>query len=505
MSKRCDPDLRQFVTDVLADMTKYLEAEEQADNTEDPSAAALHVCGWTPPSELLEIVHSNYSIGSEPVGLETLRSDINFVLTETVKMGHRRCLNQLFHRADTLAIVGDWLTACMNTSIYTYELGPMVTMLEIELVDRYRQLIGWSEASGTFPPGGSYSNLYGILCGRTRKFPHVPAEGWHPNDNPVLFVSAAGHYSSKKTAAMIGMGYNNIRPVPCDEMGQMDPAQLEAGIEKALSEGKTPFCVVSTVGTTLTGAIDPLDKISDICTKYNLWHHVDGCLGGSLLHSPTLRHALKGIEKADSVSINAHKMMGVTLQCSCFITRHEAIQKQTFCTAAAYLFNADKQYDAATYDVGDKIFQCGRRPDCVKLWLTWRARGDVGMAKYIDDGDAVHRLFNECLAERTSEFRVVLPKPSAVPCTCFWWLPEGTSPDVSVKDPALFEVIDKVVPRAKLGLMRSGKALLTMSKMDDLPNFWRFVGTGAVPWTKPQIHKFLDDIAEACRSARATL
>ena len=184
-----------------------------------------------------------------------------------------------------------------------------------------------------------------------------------------------------------------------DRRDRMDPEQLISAIEEAIMKGKKPFFVQATAGSTLTGALDSLEQLVPICRKYDLWLHVDGCFGGGLIHSPTHRHHLAGLEHADSFAMNPHKMLGVTLQCALFVTSHKGMMCKAYSTNAAYLFNPDKQYDAAKYDVGDALFQCGRRPDCLKLWLLWRYRGDVGMAAYVDKAVANNQLLHRLLKQ----------------------------------------------------------------------------------------------------------
>jgi len=332
------------------------------------------------------------------------------------------------------------------------------------------------------------------------------------------------------------MGYNALIPVESDDLHRMKPEALRKAITDSKQQGRNGFCVIATLGTTLMGAIDPLDEIAAICQEFDLWFHVDGCLGGALMHSPTLRKRyLPGIEKADSIAYNPHKMMGITQQCSVFLTQHKQVQIDTFSTKAAYLFNADKQYDAEQYDVGDRVFQCGRRPDCLKLWLMWRYRGDDGMAAYVDLAFKRHALFNKVLSTRKDFVSVSDPSllessklPTGVPCTCFWWVPEqyrGISNKAIMvsahADPALFKAIDASTAKSKLQLMQRGSTcspcssptqpedpvgmgsptsfILTMSKAKDWPNFWRFVANGAHSWTSQEIDAFLDEVSSECQ------
>lgn len=117
-------------------------------------------------------------------------------------------------------------------------------------------------------------------------------------------------------AAASGLGTDNCISVPCNEKGQMIPAELERLVLKSISDGKIPFMVTATAGTTVFGAFDPINPIADICDKHHLWLHIDAAWGGGLLMSEKFRYKFEGIQRADSVTWNPHKMMNVLLQCS---------------------------------------------------------------------------------------------------------------------------------------------------------------------------------------------
>jgi glutamate/tyrosine decarboxylase-like PLP-dependent enzyme len=503
MSTENTEELRDLAQLIVDDCLDYLDVIRKPTS---PVSAFKH------PDELTAVLKkAAVTLQEDGCTSAELRSNVATIMEETVHTGHQKCINQLFHRADVVSILGDWITATINTSIYTYETAPIVTLMEQEVVNRYQKMLGWETISGTLPPGGSMSNLYGITCARTNRFPRVPMDGWQTEDHPCIFVSDQAHYSSKKSCGLIGIGYNNCIPVKTDFYGRMIPDELEIEIQKAIAAGKNPFCVVSTCGTTLTGAVDPIDGICDVVEKYNkdsrkIWVHVDGALGGGLIHSAKGKLALKGIERADSFSINPHKMLGVTQQCSVFLTKHGKVQCSSFCTNAAYLFNDDKEYDADKYDVGDKVFQCGRRPDCLKLWILWRHRGDKGMEAYIDKAMERHSLFNSILVSPKfhKTFRLMVDEPNPVPCTCFWWVPptHRDRKDIDtlklITQPEVAEIINTIVPKAKLKMMEDRAAVVTMSKMPDLPNFWRMVTNGAVRWETEEFEDFLTMVERYC-------
>ncbi|VDM16910.1 unnamed protein product [Wuchereria bancrofti] len=171
----------------------------------------------------------------------------------------------------------------------------------------------------------------------------------------------------------MGIGTDNCFTIPTDPSGRMIPEALEQRIIQCKKDGMEPFFVCATAGTTVYGAWDPISQIADICDRHKLWLHVDAAWGGGLLLSPEHRHKLYGIERANSVTWNPHKLMGALLQCSACFIKQEGLLFQTNQMSADYLFQQDKPYDVS-FDTGDKAMQCGRHNDIFKLWLMWRSK-----------------------------------------------------------------------------------------------------------------------------------
>ena len=213
----------------------------------------------------------------------------------------------------------------------------------------------------------------------------------------VAFVSSEAHYSALMSANVIGIGHQNLIKVSCDSGGRMKPESLVEEIKRALRNDQVPFCIIATSGTTVRGAFDPLKEIAQIAHDNNIWLHVDAAWGGSCLFSKRHRMLMDGIELADSVCWDAHKMMGLPLICSVFLTKNKPILRAV-CThgdAAHYLFHDDTK----DVDLGRYSLQCGRRNDSLKLWIAWREIGDAGWSKmverYCELSDYLEKLVNE--------------------------------------------------------------------------------------------------------------
>lgn len=235
----------------------------------------------------------------------------------------------------------------------------------------------------------------------------------------VVFASEEAHYSVQKMSALLGIGEANVIDVKTDEVGRMNPADLEEKINQEVTLGHVPLAVVATLGTTVRGAFDPVEPISEICRKYDVWLHLDAAWGGGLIFSQKYRHLLQGIHQSDSITINPHKLLAVPQQCSILLVKNGKILKQCHSQNAQYLFQKDKFYDTA-YDCGDRYFQCGRRCDVFKFWMMWKAKGSDGFAKHVDTIMESSEYLTECI-KRRSDFELV-SKPEFIN-VCFWYLP----------------------------------------------------------------------------------
>ena len=175
---------------------------------------------------------------------------------------------------------------------------------------------------------------------------------------------------------MLGMGRKHLVRVPVDERGRMRVDALVDAVRGDLDAGHEPVMVNATAGTTVLGAFDPLDALADVCERFDMWLHVDGAYGGSAVLDPGQAHLLEGCAHADSISWDAHKLMGAPLSCSVVLVREKGLLARSLDEDASYLFQGDE----AELDPGTRSVQCGRRNDALKLWTLWQAVGSEGFA-----------------------------------------------------------------------------------------------------------------------------
>ncbi|XP_039602686.1 cysteine sulfinic acid decarboxylase isoform X1 [Polypterus senegalus] len=444
------------------------------------------VCEWKDPEMLRDLLDLELGDSNEPH--EKLLQLCRDVARFSVKTNHPRFFNQLFAGLDHHALVGRFLSDSLNTSQYTYEVGPVFVLMEEVVLTKLRAIIGWNSGDGIFCPGGSISTMYAMNLARYRAFPEVKVRGLWSLPRLALFTSQECHYSVKKSACFLGIGLENVLLVDVDDRGIMIVEDLVKKIEKAKSEGIFPFMVSATSGSTVFGAFDPLDEIADVCQKYQLWFHVDAAWGGSVLLSKKHRHLMRGIDRADSVAWNPHKMMMAGLQCSAFLLKDTSnLLKQCHSANATYLFQQDKFYDIS-YDTGDKSIQCGRKVDCLKLWLMWKARGTRGLEERVDRAFTYTRYLVDEMKKREG-FQLLL-EPQFVNI-CFWYIPPSLRGQQGQE--GYEEKLSKVAPIVKERMIKKGSMMVGYQPRGSQVNFFRMVVISP-QITREDLDFFLDEI-----------
>ncbi len=417
-------------------------------------------------------------------GLDGLVELARKTLKYSVHTGHPRFMNQLFGGHDAAGILGEWITALSNTSMYTFEAAPVGTLFELALLEKLSEFIGFAGGEGVFAPGGSLANLMSVLAARGRAFPHVKEHGLQPADRPVMFTSAEAHYSIKRAGMVAALGTRGTVLVPTDEVGRLRPSELERLIVEAKEAGQTPFYVAATSGTTVASAFDPLEDIAEVAQRHGMWMHIDGSYCGSALLSKKHRGLLAGSERADSMTWNPHKMMGVPLASSALLLRESGRLEETLAMNADYLFHADSD---KSLDLGDRSLQCGRRVDALKLWFSWQAVGVSGFEERIDSLFAQAERFRELLAEREG-FRLIREQQG--PNVCFRYLPR-CSREATGEERLRCEHEATLRIRAKLA--REGSFLINYAPLDGAETF-RLVASNPST-TEEDLQALLDAIS----------
>ena len=287
----------------------------------------------------------------------------------------------LYSGLNEAAVLGDWITSLSNANMHTYQVSPVATLMELELIKQWNQLVGFSKGDGVMVSGGSQANLIAMMMARQKACPNFKEKGFEGR-TLVAYVSDQAHYSAQKAANVLGIGTNNLIAVASDSQGRILADALKTEIETSLTKGHQPFFIGLTAGTTVVGAFDPIAPCSEIARKHNLWLHIDGAWGAPVLFSKSHRHLLADCHLADSFAWDAHKVMNVPLTAAVILSKEKGILEKT-CSGGGgdYLFHSDENAD---YNLGQKSIQCGRRADALKVWMSWKVMGNKGFEEKID-------------------------------------------------------------------------------------------------------------------------
>ena len=323
----------------------------------------------------------------------------------------------LFNPAPTtMGVAADTLVAAFNPQLANWSRSPFAIEIEQHLVRAFASRFGFdpSKADGTFASGGAEANHTALLAALTAGFRDFPRRGVRAlAAQPVIYVSSEAHDSFLKAARLTGLGTDAVRKIPVDDQLQMDLEALVSRLHRDRQEGFAPAMVVATAGTTTAGVVDPIVGIADIAAREKIWFHVDAAWGGAVVLVPELRHLLEGIERADSITFDAHKWLSVPMGAGLFLTRHPDILARTFHVPADYM-----PRDALGLDVIDPYvhsIQWSRRFIGLKVFLSLAVAGWDGYAATIRQ---MVSLGNRLRAElKASGWEVV--NKTALPLACF--------------------------------------------------------------------------------------
>jgi L-2,4-diaminobutyrate decarboxylase len=336
--------------------------------------------------ELASLVQSG-ELSGEKLGrfIEVYRSALTRVY-HPANIAHQQAVP---HYAAALAGLVDGFVSSDGS---IYELGPASVSLEYFLLNWLLEKVGWKPApwdaqqvaegmhgGGILTNGGSLSNLTALIAARTRIAPEVWQDGNPPD--LVLLAPAGAHYSIARAAGIMGLGHQAIYPLEVDERGLILPDRLPSAYARVEAEGKRVVALIANAGTTTVGLYDPLQEIGAFCRERNLWLHVDGAHGGPAILTTRYRHLMRGVELADSFTMNMHKLMRVTAFCTALLVRDARTLDKAFTQDASYLFFAKEQ---PGYDFHHRTIECTKPVLGLKFFMVLAAMGEAGMAEYIE-------------------------------------------------------------------------------------------------------------------------
>ena len=347
----------------------------------------------------------------------------NEVLPDCNRLTHPRSMGHQVSAPLPVAVWTEALTAALNQSGAVWEMSPVGTILETQVVRWMCDLAGFGpEAGGTFTSGGTEATFAGLLAARQAASPDAWRAGIGANP-PVVVCGEHAHYGVARAIGELGIGTENAVVVPSSDF-RMNVGALANALDALRGAGRQVMAVVATAGTTPTGSFDDLEAIGRLCEARGLWLHVDGAHGASALLSPLHRARLSGIHRARSIAWDPHKMMLMPLTASVVLVKDERDLAAAFSQQAPYLFHG--RAGERNWDQGLRSFTCSRRIDALKVWVAIQRYGASGLGALYEHLCGTARALHDAILARPSFQALHAPESNIL---CFRYVGDGSLPD----------------------------------------------------------------------------
>jgi glutamate/tyrosine decarboxylase-like PLP-dependent enzyme len=311
--------------------------------------------------------------------------------------------------------------------------------VELEVLGWFKAWVGYpAEAAGSLTSGGSAANMTALACAREAKAGAM-------RDDLVLYASDQAHSSIARAARLLGFRPDQVRVLPTENDLRLAPESLAAAIEADLRAGRSPLAVTANAGSTNTGITDPLPELAEVCRKHGVWLHVDAAYGGFAALSERGREQLRGLELADSLTLDPHKWLGVPVDAGCALVRSPDDLREAFSTVPPYL------RQGAGAEVGtfaEHGLEQTRPFRALKTWATIAARGRDGIADQVVRANALARELAALIEREPSLELAAAPETSIV---AFRAQLPGCAPD-------RLEAVNRALPEA---VQARGRAFVT--------------------------------------------
>jgi len=357
----------------------------------------------------------------------------------------------------TAGIIAQMCNALINNGVAVYEMGPAAMAAERNVIRYMSKLIGFgSEADGIFTHGGSAGNLTGLLAARQAMSEYNVWEEGVRNDRPVgIIVSDQSHYSISRNAKVIGLGGTSVIRIPYDSRYAMRTDLLGETMRRAEEKGIRVICVAANACSTATGTYDNLEDIASICRDKKLWFHVDGAHGLGVLFSPKYRHLVRGLEFADSIVLDFHKMLLTPGLNTMVLFRDGNRSYETFAQKAGYLF---EKHDANEwYNGAKRTLECTKSALGLVAWAVINYYGRGILQQYVESRYDLAARFAEAIEREPGMELAVTPESNIV---CFRYAPEGAGG----------EKLNELNRMIRKALVHSGEFYIVQTELDG--NIW---------------------------------
>ena len=379
---------------VLEELTDYLSQSQQGIGK---------TLTQMPAGELAKALDLDRLIKEGGLSSETAADWLKIYLENSMHMHHPGYIGHQVAVPHIGAGIADFIHGIVSNPMSIYEMGPSAAVIEKTIVNWMLQKIGWfngdslidfhphkKNGAGILTHGGSIANLTALLGARARAAPEAWDEG-NP-DNLVIFAPAVSHYSVARSASMMGLGKKAIVPIAVNDLEVMRPEALLPAFEKAKNEGKNIMAVIANACATATGLYDPIDEVGHFCNENDIWFHVDGAHGASALISEKEKHRLKGVQRADSLIWDTHKMLRTTTLCAGVLFKNPKDRAAVFQQKGSYIFHEKEQIG---FDVLPYTLECTKEELGTKLFWVLASEGEQKLSQFIDNQiDTTRKSYN---------------------------------------------------------------------------------------------------------------
>ncbi len=445
-----DPEIFRHAGHRLVDqLTDYMVAARQGQMPVLPAPA---------PPTLADRYQQSPPAEPAPDAVKCLSRQVQELIEQGIHLQHPGYIGHQVGAPLPAASLAELVTGVLNQSMAVYEMSPSATHIERQTVRWLCNIMGWGQAAdGVFTSGGSLGNLTALLAARNHATGGGAWEKGVRSGSPLaMLVSEHAHYSVARSAGILGLGQENVLRVPVDRQLRMDPAALAECYRAAVAQGKKIAAVVASAGTTATGSFDPLREIGEFCRARGVWFHVDGAHGASVLLSPKYRSLAEGIELADSVIWDAHKMLFQPGLATALLFRQGSHSYEAFSQEASYLFG---RHAFPNYDLGLRTIECTRPMQAWKLWISFQLYGLRGLGEMVTQKLDLARAFAALLRVQPDFELLIEPMCNIL---CFRHIPG------SAKREALSAAqLDEHQAKVRQRVLASGKFFLVQTRIGE--------------------------------------
>ncbi len=376
------------------------------DQLRDSQNANGKVLSWTDPVDALKSLSDLK--GNDPSEL------FEFVSRTSIRLHHPKYIGHQISPPLPITAVSSMLVDLLNNGMGVYEMGMGGTAIERKIVEELATKFGMPEtADGFFTSGGSLANLTALLAARAMKTDDAVWKFGTQDVRHVVLVSEAAHYCVDRAVRIMGLGDSGIRRVKTNSKFQMCLDDLEKSIEELSDEGRVAIAVVASACSTSTGSYDDLDGIASICQANKIWLHVDGAHGVPVVFSRKYRHLVRGISRADSVTMDFHKLLMVPAVTSALVFRNSSDAYRTFSLQAEYLF--DNRDQEEWFNLARRTFECTKQMIGLKVMSIIHTYGTEIFEQNVDQLYDLTRSF-AILIQQDERFELALEPESNILC-----------------------------------------------------------------------------------------